>query len=83
MTMILVKKCELAHMYIKDKYVGAVGDTSLDTIIEVLDVFHMDFRIKVNNVCLFIDEIKLKDICGEIISSYIVDEGRLIERIGK
>ena len=83
MTMILVEKCELAHMYIKDKYVGAVGDTSSDTIIEVVNVFTMDFRIKVNNVRLFIDKIILKNASSEIISSYIVDEGRLIENIGE
>lgn len=83
MTMILVKKCELAHMYIKDKYIGAVGDVSSETIIEVLDLFTLDFRIKVNNVCLFIDKIILKKACGEIISTYINDEGRLIERLGE
>lgn len=83
MTMILVRKCELAHMYIKDTYVGAVGDTSFDTIIKILDVFTTSIRIQVSNVCLFIDKIIVKNACGNVISSVIIDEGRLIERIGE
>ena len=81
MTMILIKKLEMAHLYINDRYIGAVGDTKEDVTIKVLDVFSNDFRIEVNGVCLFINRIIIKEIAGDIISSYICKDNQLIEKV--
>ena len=77
---IKLTKSEIAHLYFRDNYIGAVKDES---IIEILEVFTLDFMIEVNGVRLFVEKISIKDIkdINKIKSSYEIEHGNL--KVGK
>lgn len=69
-------KGELAHLYFRDNYIGAISGEST---IEILKVFMMNIMLEVNGVRLFADNILIKDVKNGIsISSYKVENGELV-----
>lgn len=80
MDYIKIAKGEIAHLYFRNNYIGAVVGEST---IEILELFFLDFMIEVNGVRLFVDKISIKVIADidNITSSYEIENGNL--KVGK